>query len=111
MKGWLAETLGAWSDRREKVDGRAHDDLVALVEGEAAGADDAVLLARVGETDAYNLDLSKRRAAAVKDTLVTGYHLTATRLTTAGYGAASPVDSNATLEGRARNRRVELIRQ
>jgi outer membrane protein OmpA-like peptidoglycan-associated protein len=61
--------------------------------------------------DAYNLDLSKRRAAAVKDTLVTGYHLTATRLATAGYGAASPVDSNSTLEGRARNRRVELIRQ
>jgi outer membrane protein OmpA-like peptidoglycan-associated protein len=61
--------------------------------------------------DAYNLDLSKRRAAAVKDTLVTGYHLAAARLTTAGYGAASPVDSNATLEGRARNRRVELIRQ
>jgi outer membrane protein OmpA-like peptidoglycan-associated protein len=60
---------------------------------------------------AYNLDLSKRRAAAVKDTLVTGYHLTATRLTTAGYGAASPVDSNATLEGRARNRRVELVRR
>jgi outer membrane protein OmpA-like peptidoglycan-associated protein len=61
--------------------------------------------------DAYNLDLSRRRAAAVKDTLVTGYHISANRLTTAGYGSADPVDSNATLEGRARNRRVELVRQ
>jgi outer membrane protein OmpA-like peptidoglycan-associated protein len=60
--------------------------------------------------DAYNLALSARRAAAVKDTLVSGYHIAARRLTTAGYGAASPVDSNATLEGRARNRRVELVR-
>jgi outer membrane protein OmpA-like peptidoglycan-associated protein len=60
--------------------------------------------------DAYNLALSTRRAAAVKDTLVSGYHIAASRLTTAGYGAASPVDSNSTLEGRARNRRVELVR-
>jgi OOP family OmpA-OmpF porin len=59
----------------------------------------------------YNLALSKRRAAAVRDTLVSGFHIAATRLTSAGYGAASPVDSNSTLEGRARNRRVELIRQ
>jgi flagellar motor protein MotB len=42
---------------------------------------------------------------------VTGYRISANRLTTAGFGAADPVDSNATLEGRARNRRVELIRQ
>jgi outer membrane protein OmpA-like peptidoglycan-associated protein len=61
--------------------------------------------------DAYNLALSTRRAAAVKDTLVSGYHIAAARLATAGYGAASPVDSNSTLEGRARNRRVELVRR
>jgi outer membrane protein OmpA-like peptidoglycan-associated protein len=60
--------------------------------------------------DAYNLDLSRRRAAAVKDTLVSGYRIEAKRLATAGFGAASPVDSNSTLEGRARNRRVELVR-
>jgi outer membrane protein OmpA-like peptidoglycan-associated protein len=60
--------------------------------------------------DAYNLALSTRRATAVKDTLVSGYHIAASRLKTAGYGSASPVDSNSTLEGRARNRRVELVR-
>lgn len=60
--------------------------------------------------DAYNLDLSKRRAAAVKQALVTRYHIASDRLTTDGYGASGPVDTNGTLEGRARNRRVELTR-
>jgi flagellar motor protein MotB len=61
--------------------------------------------------DVYNLDLSKRRAAAVKEALVEQYSIAPSRLTTGGFGEASPVDTNETLEGRARNRRVELIRQ
>jgi outer membrane protein OmpA-like peptidoglycan-associated protein len=61
--------------------------------------------------DAYNLDLSKRRAAAVKQALVTRYHIAPDRLTTDGYGASRPVDTDDTLEGRARNRRVELMRE
>jgi outer membrane protein OmpA-like peptidoglycan-associated protein len=60
--------------------------------------------------DAYNLDLSRRRAAAVKDALVKRYLIDAGRLTTTGHGEASPKDTNDTLEGRARNRRVELVR-
>jgi outer membrane protein OmpA-like peptidoglycan-associated protein len=68
-----------------------------------------------GHTDsiggsAYNLSLSKRRADAVKDALVKRYGIAATRLTTDGLGATRPKESNATLEGRARNRRVELVR-
>jgi outer membrane protein OmpA-like peptidoglycan-associated protein len=61
--------------------------------------------------DTYNLPLSKRRAAAVKQELVTHYGIAADRLTTDGYGASRPVDRNDTLEGRARNRRVELTRE
>lgn len=61
--------------------------------------------------DAHNLDLSKRRAASVKRALVERYHISADRLTTNGYGASSPIDRNDTLEGRARNRRVELSRE
>jgi outer membrane protein OmpA-like peptidoglycan-associated protein len=61
--------------------------------------------------DAYNLDLSNRRAAAVKQALVTSYHIAPDRLSTVGYGATRPKESNDTLEGRARNRRVELERQ
>ncbi|HEY2819911.1 MAG TPA: OmpA family protein [Candidatus Acidoferrum sp.] len=61
--------------------------------------------------DPHNLDLSKRRAASVKNALVERYHISADRLTTNGYGASSPIDRNDTLEGRARNRRVELSRE
>lgn len=61
--------------------------------------------------DADNLNLSKRRAASVKQALVSQYGIAPERLTTSGFGAASPVDTNDTLEGRARNRRVELIRE
>lgn len=60
--------------------------------------------------DAYNLELSKRRAAAVKDALVKRYAIDATRLAIGGYGRTQPRDTNDTLEGRARNRRVELMR-
>jgi outer membrane protein OmpA-like peptidoglycan-associated protein len=61
--------------------------------------------------DPYNLDLSKRRAAAVKQALVSQYHVTPERLLTDGFGASRPVDTNDTLAGRARNRRVELTRE
>ncbi len=61
--------------------------------------------------DAYNLDLSKRRSASVKQALVDRYRMAPERLTTSGYGASRPVDTNDTLEGRARNRRVELTRE
>jgi outer membrane protein OmpA-like peptidoglycan-associated protein len=61
--------------------------------------------------DAFNMDLSQRRAAAVKQALVTRYHIAPDRLSSAGFGATRPVESNDTMEGRARNRRVELVRQ
>jgi outer membrane protein OmpA-like peptidoglycan-associated protein len=61
--------------------------------------------------DAYNLDLSKRRALAVKEALVAQYDIAPDRLANQGFGASRPVESNDTLEGRARNRRVELVRQ
>ena len=61
-------------------------------------------------TDQYNLDLSRRRAAAVKDALVKRYGIDAARLTTKGLGKTQPKDTNDTLEGRARNRRVELVK-
>jgi len=61
--------------------------------------------------DQYNQALSERRAAAVKATLVERHRISASRLTTTGFGASRPKESNDTLEGRARNRHVELIRQ
>jgi outer membrane protein OmpA-like peptidoglycan-associated protein len=61
--------------------------------------------------DAFNLDLSRRRAAAVKHALVARFGIDADRLGTDGYGRSRPVDTNDTPEGRARNRRVELVRE
>ncbi len=61
--------------------------------------------------DEYNLDLSQRRAEAVKLALVTRYHIAADRLTPQGFGATRPKEPNDTLAGRARNRRVELVRE
>jgi outer membrane protein OmpA-like peptidoglycan-associated protein len=61
--------------------------------------------------DTYNLDLSKRRAAAVKQALVDRFRIGGDRLVTDGFGMRRPVDRNDTIEGRARNRRVELTRE
>ena len=60
--------------------------------------------------DAYNLDLSRRRSAAVKQALTSRYTINLNRLQTSGFGAARPKDRNDTMEGRARNRRVELVK-
>jgi hypothetical protein len=69
-----------------------------------------------GHTDsvgdnASNLDLSRRRSEAVKKAMVERYKVDASRLSTSGFGASQPKESNDTDIGRARNRRVELIRQ
>jgi outer membrane protein OmpA-like peptidoglycan-associated protein len=60
-------------------------------------------------TEEYNLGLSLRRAEAVRNYLVSK-GVSADRLTVRGYGESRPVASNDTREGRAQNRRVELVR-
>jgi outer membrane protein OmpA-like peptidoglycan-associated protein len=59
--------------------------------------------------DAYNLDLSQRRAEAVRDYLISE-GVNADMLGAHGYGEERSVESNATAAGRAENRRVELMR-
>jgi OOP family OmpA-OmpF porin len=68
----------------------------------------------VGHTDNqgtpdYNLDLSRRRAASVVRALISSYGVAAGRLSSFGCGPYAPVASNETEEGRAKNRRVELV--
>lgn len=58
-----------------------------------------------------NLKLSQRRADAIVTALVGNYAVMSNRLSAQGMGASSPVASNDTDEGRAKNRRVELIKQ
>lgn len=65
-----------------------------------------------GHTDnrgnaAYNLDLSKRRAASVRQWLV-DHGIAADRLESEGYGLTRPIATNDSDEGRAQNRRVEF---
>jgi outer membrane protein OmpA-like peptidoglycan-associated protein len=74
-----------------------------------------VKLKIVGHTDndgadAANLELSKKRAAAVKDALVKEFGIDASRLQTDGKGESIPVGDNKTKEGKAQNRRVEFIK-
>jgi outer membrane protein OmpA-like peptidoglycan-associated protein len=58
----------------------------------------------------YNLELSQRRAEAVKAYLVAS-RINDSRLLAKGYGFSKPVASNDTEEGRAKNRRVELVKK
>jgi len=64
----------------------------------------------VGNIDA-NMKLSKDRADAVFNALVTKYGIPAARLKSYGVGSLAPVASNDTEEGNAKNRRVELVKQ
>jgi len=76
----------------------------------------ALKLVVVGHTDNvgqfdYNMELSKRRAEAVERSLLQEYGIAADRLKSWGVGFLSPVASNQSEEGRAMNRRVELVEQ
>lgn len=59
-------------------------------------------------SDTYNLDLSERRANAVRSALTAG-GVEAERIAVRGYGKSYPIASNNTPEGRQLNRRVEII--
>jgi OmpA-OmpF porin, OOP family len=75
--------------------------LKLLIEGHTDSVGDA----------AHNMDLSKRRAEAVRSVLITQFNVDASRLNATGMGSTKPVDTNDTPQGRAQNRRVELVKQ
>jgi len=60
--------------------------------------------------DAANLELSKKRSAAVKALLVSEFSIDAVRIDTEGKGETEPIADNKTKEGRVQNRRVEFIK-
>ena len=82
----LAQFLTEHPDRRVEIDG--YTDIIG--------------------TDAYNLDLSQRRAEAVRSALLSR-GIDPARISTQGYGKAFPVASNADAGGRQLNRRVEIV--
>lgn len=77
-------------------------------------ANPALKVLIVGHTDNqggldYNVDLSRRRAASVVGAL-TAQGIAANRLTAQGVGMTAPVSTNETDQGRAKNRRVEMVK-
>lgn len=60
--------------------------------------------------DKANMELSKKRAAAVKDMLVTEFSIDAANIETEGKGETQPVADNKTKEGKVLNRRVEFVK-
>ena len=60
--------------------------------------------------DATNLELSKKRAAAVKEALTKEFQIDASRMQTDGKGESQPTDKNDTSVGKANNRRVEFVK-
>jgi OmpA-OmpF porin, OOP family len=89
----------------------ALDEVAKLLKG-----DPKLKLYVVGHTDnvgalASNMDLSKRRAAAIVQLLTTKYGIAADRLQSYGDGPYAPLASNDSEDGRTLNRRVELVKQ
>jgi outer membrane protein OmpA-like peptidoglycan-associated protein len=79
-------------------------------------ADPKLKIAVVGHTDAsgsvdHNLKLSQNRAQAVMQALIREHGIASPRLTFFGCGPFAPVASNDAEDGKAKNRRVELVKQ
>jgi len=60
--------------------------------------------------DDYNMTLSQKRAASVRNYLIANYKIAAERLESKGWDESKPIDKNDTPEGKANNRRVELVK-
>jgi OOP family OmpA-OmpF porin len=59
-------------------------------------------------SEAYNLQLSQKRADAVKAYLIQNYAIDGANLTAKGFGESQPIADNTTAAGKQKNRRVEL---
>jgi OmpA-OmpF porin, OOP family len=79
---------------------RQHADLKLTIEGHTDNVGAA----------ASNQTLSDKRAAAVRQFLISNYQIDASRLVSKGFGPTKPVASNDTPEGRQQNRRVDLVK-
>lgn len=87
----------------ERIRMKEQDKSAELLSVELVGHTDSI------GTEEYNQGLSERRAQAVEDYIVEHHDADADLITTRGEGEMNPVASNDTREGRALNRRVELI--
>jgi len=92
---------------------REIDGFLSDFKGDVAGGDGMVFMI-AGHTDnvgpeEYNYELAKKRADAVSRYLITKKNLDPLRVVSVSYGESAPVEDNKTLQGRAKNRRVEIL--
>jgi outer membrane protein OmpA-like peptidoglycan-associated protein len=105
----FASNSASFSDQtKREIDGFLSDLKSDLKEG-----DSAVFLV-AGHTDNtgpddYNYDLGTKRASGVARYLITQKGIDPTRVVTVSYGESSPLEDNKTRQGRAKNRRVEIL--
>ena len=100
----------------DKADLKPESDMALVEIAKLLSGDAKLKVLIVGHTDnvgelAYNQSLSERRARAVVDALVKKHAIAPARLTAVGVGMAAPLASNDGEAGRARNRRVELVKR
>jgi OOP family OmpA-OmpF porin len=93
---------------RKEIDGFLSD-----LKGDLSGGENAVFLV-TGHTDNagsedYNYELGRRRADTVSRYLVTQKKMDPLRVVTVSYGENVPVAENSSRDGRAKNRRVEIL--
>ena len=89
------------------------DGFLSDLKGDPAGMEGAVFLV-TGHTDGigsedYNYDLGRKRADAVSRYLITQKKMDPLRVVTVSYGKTAPAAENNTAQGRAKNRRVEIL--
>jgi OOP family OmpA-OmpF porin len=109
----ILRLVGLSFDSGSAVIKTAQFDLLGKVEKAIAMFPDSVITVE-GHTDSFgsddaNLELSQRRADAVRAYLVARMQLPPYRISAMGYGEQRPIASNDTAAGRAKNRRIDLV--
>jgi peptidoglycan-associated lipoprotein len=92
---------------------REIDGFLSDFKGDSAGSEGMVFMVaghtdNVGAED-YNYDLGKKRADAVSRYLITKKSVDPLRVVSVSYGESTPVENNSSAQGRAKNRRVEIL--
>ena len=92
---------------------REIDGFLSDLKGDVAGADGTIFLV-AGHTDnvgneEYNYELGKKRADAVSRYLITKKSMDPMKVVPVSYGQSAPVSENNNAQGRAKNRRVEIL--
>ena len=107
-------TYGIYFDSgSDKVKPESYGTLKEIAE--ILNSESALRIMIIGHTDsdgeeAKNLDLSKRRGASVKKSLVSDFNIADSRIETDGKGESESIAPNTTSEGKASNRRVEILK-